>query len=128
MVSQRIKYTKGKKLLFLLSSLFGTPIIILLWLCYNYTFRKNLDVGETKYLRSECFMKFKNIYLSENRYDYHKLNFQVQVVEDSIIISEVYRWGTIKSCNIIRQGKIVKIDTADINFLTKEQKKEILKY
>jgi hypothetical protein len=117
------------KILNTFSILFGTPVIILLWLGYHNTLRMNLVIKKPEYLKDECFMKIKNIYLSENRYNYAKDNCDIiQPIEDSIIITEVYRWGSIKSCEIIIKGKHFEIDTSKINFLARKEKSEILSY
>lgn len=109
------------------SILLGTPVIILLWSFYHNTLRMNLNLDETTYLRDECFMKWKNIYKAENRYNY-STDYCPTAAQDSIIVTEIYRWGSIKSCGVILNGSYKKIDTTEITFLTEKQKVEILSY
>lgn len=109
------------------SILFGTPIIILLYFFYHNTFRMNLNLDEATYLRDDCFMKWKNSYKAENRYHY-STGYCSTATQDSIIVTEIYRWGGIKSCGVILNDSYKKIDTAEITFLTEKQKVEILSY
>ena len=115
------------KLLKGFSILFGTPVFILLYLIYFNTLMMNLDLVDTKYLRDDCFMKWQNIYLSENRYQF-TIGYCPTATEDSIILTEVYRWGSIKKCGVIMNGIYKEIETDKIDFLTENQKKEILSY
>ena len=109
------------------SVLFGTPIIILLWILYHNTLSMNLDLDKTTYLRDDCFMKWKNIYKAENRYNY-STGYCPTATQDSIIVTEIYRWGNIKSCGVILNGSYKKIDVFEITFLNEKQKAEILSY
>lgn len=109
------------------SFLFGTPVIIVLWFCYYYTLSMNLNLEETVYLRDECFMKWRNSYQSENRYHYSS-GYCPTANQDSILVTEIYRWGNIKSCGIILDKVYKEIDTSEITFLTENQKKEMLSY
>lgn len=119
----KLKY----KLLNGFSILFGTPVFILLYLIYFNTLMMNLDFAETKYLRDDCFTKWQNIYLSENRYNFTS-GYCNNATQDSIIVTEVYRWGSIKNCGVIMNGVYKEIEADNINFLTENQKKEILSY
>ena len=87
----------------------------------------NISLSKTEYLRSECFKKLKNIYMAENTYHFGG-GYCPTATQDSIIITEIYRTGNIKSCRIILNEKYYDIDTLEINFLTESQKKEILSY
>jgi len=118
---------KDKKLFNAYSILLGTPLIILLALAYQYTLAMNITLGKTRYLRDECYMKWRNVYKAENRYHF-STGYCPTATQDSIIVTEIYRTGKVKSCGIILNDKYHQIDTSEISFLTKEEKKEILSY
>lgn len=118
---------KDKKLFNAYSILFGTPAIILAGLLYQYTLAMNIVLDKTQYLREECYLKWRNIYKAENRYHF-STGYCPTATQDSILVTEIYRKGRVKSCGIILDDQYHEIDTSEISFLTKMQKREILSY
>ncbi len=72
-------------------------------------------------------MKWRNIYKSENRYHFSS-GYCPTATQDSIIVTEIYRWGNVKSCGIILNGVYQEINESEVTFLTENQKKEIMSY
>ncbi|RRJ89296.1 hypothetical protein EG240_12090 [Paenimyroides tangerinum] len=120
------KTTKGK-IFNRISLFFGTPILFVILFFYGVIFSMQISHEKTKYLRDDCLMKRKNIFISENNYNY-SAGYCNTAEQDSIIIVEVYRWGTIRKCGIILDNVYQEIDTSKITFLTENHKKEILSY
>ncbi|MBT0609240.1 hypothetical protein [Aequorivita echinoideorum] len=125
--SKDFETIKRNKILTTYSILLGTPILLVILLFYHNTLRMNLDIEKTQYLRDECFMKWKNIYKSKNRYHFTS-GYCPTATEDSIIVVEIYRWGGVMSCGVIMEGVYKEIDESKITFLTNNQKKEIMSY
>lgn len=121
------KKTSKDKMFSKISLLFGTPIVFILLFLFGAFFSMQFSLEETKYLQNECFTKRKNFFIAENNYNYSTENCST-AKQDSIIIVEVYRWGTIRKCRIVLNDIYQEIDTSKITFLTLKQKKEILSY
>ena len=116
-----------KKALNTISVLLGTPALIALWLFLGAIFILKVDLNKPKHLRDECFLKLRNIYKAKNTYHFSK-GYCPTAVQDSIIVTEVYRWGQIKSCGIILKNQYKEIDPSQIEFLTAKEKEEILDF
>ena len=122
------KKYKNEKPIRIYSILFGTPVLIVLWFIYVFTLRMSIDPWvNPRYLRGECFIKWKNSYKAKNRYHYSK-GYCPTAEQDSILVTEVYRWGSIKSCGIILDGLYIPKDTAEVSFLSRNEKEEMFSY